>query len=100
MEAPTKKQLGQSAGKLVRMLMSSSCVVTTLWMVASPHLDNYLEKKMDEFHTHDTHIRLGIIVREGTEWYVGPDGKEHTVIHDEDGFRWWYNAGEMRQIYK
>ncbi len=100
MEAPTKKQLGQWAGKLVWLLLSSSGVVTTIWMIASPHLDNYLEKKMDEFHSHDTHIQIGIIVRDGTEWYVGPDGKEHTVIIAEDGYRWWYNEGEMKQIYK
>ncbi len=100
MEAPTKKQMGQWAGKLVWLLLSSSGVVTTLWMIASPHLDNYLEKKMDEFHRHDNHVKIGIIVKDGREWYIGPDGNGHTVITNEDGRRCWYDEDEIKLIYR
>lgn len=100
MEAPTKKKMLQWAGRLIMLLLSSSGIVGTLWMIGEPHVDSYLDKKMDEYHEHDNAIHIGVIVREGKEWYIGPDGKEHTVIYGEDDFRWWYDDGKMKQIYK
>ena len=100
MAAQSKKQLFTIGGKVLWFLLSSGGILTTVWMFLSPHVDTYLEEKMNEFHVDDDVIHVGIIVRDKKEWYFGPDGEEHSVIYGEDGVRWWYQDGEMKQIYK
>lgn len=95
-----KGQIKKMAINSLWLLLSSGGVVTTLWMIAAPHVDNYLEKKLDEYHYEDECIKIGVIVKDGREWYLGPDGNEHTVIINEDGRRCWYDEDKMKIIYK
>lgn len=97
-----KKQFRSWAVSGVIFLIGNTAVLSTVWMLLGVHVDNYIDKRIDMHHKQDSEvIRLGIVVdADGGEWYLGPDGKRHSVIYGGDGYRWWFANGEMHQIYK
>ncbi len=98
MDQEVKDQIKKWGGKIVWVLVSSTGVLGAVWMMVMSHVDTYIDSRIHKHHSED--IRIGIVIRDGKEWYIGPDGKDHTVIHGADGFRWWYDGDEMKQIYK
>jgi len=96
-----KKSLYSVLKKGAEYIAAISVVGAALWFILSPSIDKFLLEKMEQFHKHEGEvIRIGVLIRDGRELYLAPDGKEYSVIHGEDRTRWWYDGEQMQEIYK
>ena len=101
MNDESKKYWKAWGSKIGFAILSSSGILGTVWILVVGHVDGYIDGRIEKHHKEEERIiRIGIIIEDGQQWYVGPDGKPHTVIHNEEGSRLWYNGKEMQKIYK